>query len=1045
MPKLVFRVTGIPLWATASDIKDVLLLGEEVKIERMTITPSCYGDGTQTAIVQFEPCPPKYLEKVVSGSLQDRQRSMYGSDINIDKNFYGLTQLYRIEDEAKIAADIVAVTGLAGHAFGSWRGKGDLGRMWLQDFFSEDLPNCRTMIYGHNSGLLDNGIHQIKDYNQQFIWELTRVRSSILNEGKIRPIILIGHSFGGIIITQSLVKCKDLSGSNDAADDIFKSTYATAFFGTPHRGLFVDDILSMAHEMEEERIELVQSIGGGEVLRDELETFIGLAPGLKILSFYEQMKTKRLKKANGSYSRAGEYFIPVSRESALLDLNQDIETSIPVDADHTNMVKFNAKGDAAYRAIIFQLKLFLEQLRKKESTLGNGNMLHQRSMHALVNDILPELNLGVPKQFTRHRTIPHSVSPQFTGRDDILERLKDYFFPLNPPDSDQRLVFVLHGMGGSGKSQISLEFIRKYGSRFWGIFWIDASTPEMTEQSFCDIAREFRLEECTPKAAKLYLANCKKENQWLLVIDNADDPDIDLGGFFPRGDMGNILVTTRNPECRSFCSENGYFEVDAMNPEDAVKLLLRITKLDGPSYDFNKPLATKIVQAVGCLALAITHAGAFIENGSTMDTYLEHLRESPKELFGIRFAQGSGVYKRRTVFTTWELSFNSLKDPSASHILQIFAFFHYDRIPKDIFRHASKSHRTEELPQSLSRLLIQRPDGTWNSLNFEASIRNLLSFSLVKQDTYREKIIYSIHPLVHTWCRERLEYSDQASFRKLASTLLESSVDEIPDEVTLIQWIPHIVSCKRTIPGLALFIQPACFFDVYSAAGRWKEAEEVAIETMNNYKKELGDEHSSALKSMSNLASTYWDQGKWKEAEALQVVALEVRKRVLGEEHPSTLTSMGNLALTYSDQGKWKEAEALQVVALEVSKRVLGEEHPDTLKSMSNLALTYSDQGKWKEAEALQVVALEVRKRVLGEEHPSTLTSMGNLALTYSDQGKWKEAEALQVVALEVRKRVLGEEHPDTLLAEENLVAFREEAAEAELQRRKRKHGDISV
>ncbi|RPB13991.1 hypothetical protein P167DRAFT_89646, partial [Morchella conica CCBAS932] len=543
----------------------------------------------------------------------------------------------------------------------------------------------------------------------------------------------------------------------------------------------------------------------------------------------------------GCFSRTGQYVMAVSRESALLNLAPDIETSIPVDSDHTNLVKFNTKGDAAYREIKSRLGLFLEQYYKKSGENNNINKIHGRPTHSLVSDIPPELNAS--KQPTRHRTIPHSASPIFTGRDDILEYLKNYFFPSDPPDSDQRLVFVLHGMGGSGKTQISLEFIRKYGSRFWGIFWIDASTPEMTEQSFCDIAREFHLDECTSKAAKLYLANCKKENQWLLVIDNADDPDIDLEGFFPREDMGNILVTTRNAECRSFFSENGYFEVDAMDPEDAVKLLLKITKLDGPSCDSKKPLATKIVQELGCLALAITHAGAFIANGSTMDTYLEHLRENPKDLFNIRFAQGSGAYKR-TVFTTWELSFDSLKDPSASQILQIFAFFHYDRIPKDIFRHASGSRQTEELPQSLSRLLIRRPGGTWNSLDFEASIRNLLSFSLIKQDTYREKVIYSIHPLVHTWCRERLEHSDQASFRKLASTLLERSVDGITDRdrASLIPLLPHIESCKRTVPGLALFIQPSCFWSVYHAAGKWKEAEEITIEMLNNNKK-LGEEH----------------------------------------------------------------------------------------------------------------------------------------------------------------------------------------------------------
>lgn len=93
---------------------------------------------------------------------------------------------------------------------------------------------------------------------------------------------------------KSLVKCKELSGSDAAAGDIFKSTFATAFFGTPHRGLFVDDILKMAGKMEKERIELVRSICEDN-LRDELKKFIRLAPGLKILSFYEQMKGKGLE------------------------------------------------------------------------------------------------------------------------------------------------------------------------------------------------------------------------------------------------------------------------------------------------------------------------------------------------------------------------------------------------------------------------------------------------------------------------------------------------------------------------------------------------------------------------------------------------------------------------------------------------------------------------------------------------------------------------------------------------------------------------------
>ena len=64
---------------------------------------------------------------------------------------------------------------------------------------------------------------------------------------------------------------------------------------------------------------------------------------------------------------------------------------------------------------------------------------------------------------------------------------------------------------------------------------------------------------------------------------------------------------------------------------------------------------------------------------------------------------------------------------------------------------------------------------------------------------------------------------------------------------------------------------------------------------------------------------------------------METRKRVLGAEHPSTLTSMTNLASTYWNQGRWTEAEELQVQVMETIKRVLGAEHPSTLTSMANL------------------------------------------------------------------------------------------------------------
>jgi Holliday junction resolvasome RuvABC ATP-dependent DNA helicase subunit len=52
----------------------------------------------------------------------------------------------------------------------------------------------------------------------------------------------------------------------------------------------------------------------------------------------------------------------------------------------------------------------------------------------------------------------------FTGREDILERLKDHFAPQDEGDGCRKS-FLLYGMGGIGKTQICLKFVEEMAGR----------------------------------------------------------------------------------------------------------------------------------------------------------------------------------------------------------------------------------------------------------------------------------------------------------------------------------------------------------------------------------------------------------------------------------------------------------------------------------------------------------------------------------------------------------------------------------------------------
>ncbi|KAF8541138.1 hypothetical protein BDD12DRAFT_791145, partial [Trichophaea hybrida] len=105
--------------------------------------------------------------------------------------------------------------------------------MWLQDFLPQDIKNIRIMTYGYNTNLFGTnaGHYKILDHQRDLIEQLDSARSS--PEEKIRPIIFLGHSFGGILILSTLLQSRNQS----LYKHVLEATCGLVFFGVPHHGL----------------------------------------------------------------------------------------------------------------------------------------------------------------------------------------------------------------------------------------------------------------------------------------------------------------------------------------------------------------------------------------------------------------------------------------------------------------------------------------------------------------------------------------------------------------------------------------------------------------------------------------------------------------------------------------------------------------------------------------------------------------------------------------------------------------------------------------
>ena len=192
-------------------------------------------------------------------------------------------------------------------------------------------------------------------------------------------------------------------------------------------------------------------------------------------------------------------------------------------------------------------------------------------------------------------------------------------------------------------SQISITF------SFSSVFWIDASSVGTITQALkgiCNLpAAQSSGLDGSPESALCWIG-LLKEN-YVIIFDNADSlSPAELEAYLPPGRGRNILITSRNFTMRNLTSPENSLEVTEMEENDAIELLLKASCLDPSSMKFQAE-ASKIVNELFCLPLAIDQAGAYIASGATtIGSYLAKYFEHRKMLLSHSEFSGASKYSR---------------------------------------------------------------------------------------------------------------------------------------------------------------------------------------------------------------------------------------------------------------------------------------------------------------------------------------------------------------------------------------------------------------
>ncbi|KAI9855814.1 MAG: hypothetical protein M1813_009623 [Trichoglossum hirsutum] len=233
---------------------------------------------------------------------------------------------------------------------------------WPEDFLPSDCPSARILTWGYDSKvtkLFSGPANQnsFLGHAQNLLLDLDYDR----RHHSTRPLIFVAHSLGGIIVKEVLRRSRG-SEFDPALQNIYNSTIAVIFLGTPHRGsqiapwgIIAKHIVAAVGFDTNARIlrDLDMVSSALEFSKEEFSKILKLGT-FQVCTFQEALGMKGMRGLNGKV---------VDEFSSSLD--DASERKATINANHMAMCQFSNKDDDGYRKVSREICRAVYRYRQK--------------------------------------------------------------------------------------------------------------------------------------------------------------------------------------------------------------------------------------------------------------------------------------------------------------------------------------------------------------------------------------------------------------------------------------------------------------------------------------------------------------------------------------------------------------------------------------------------------------------------------------------------------------------------------------------------------
>nr|WP_019069815.1 FxSxx-COOH system tetratricopeptide repeat protein [Streptomyces hokutonensis] len=609
---------------------------------------------------------------------------------------------------------------------------------------------------------------------------------------------------------------------------------------------------------------------------------------------------------------------------------------------------------------------------------------------------------------------------RFTGRDAELEQIRE-LLTARPADGAVASRVVLHGVSGTGKTQIAAEYTHRFGNDYDVVWWIDATHRANARERLAALASRLGLtvgERIGERIRAVHEAVRHDEHaRWLLVFDGAEDAS-QLTDLLPERN-GHVLLTSTTRDWPAMPGV-GIIDIRPFTRVESVAYVRRRAPRITPQE------ADSLAATVHDLPLLLAQTAAWLgANDVPVAEYLRRLDDTPGS------AREQTEYPQRFP-EAWTTTLDSLREqhPEASQLLSLLAFFSPNEIPVRLLTEV----RYGDLPESLDKLVH-------DSRAWHLALRRLSEYTAVRLD-YEQDLAENpaveqvrMHRLYHRFLRENLSPQDQQSYADTVCQVLVGADPRRPTDTR--DWeryallIPHLEaagafdSTRTPVQELVL----NCI-EYLRVRGEYRTALRLCDDVLAHWRERLDPTHGALLSLHHKLGHLRRQDGRYAEAEELGRSVVGRLAAVRPDGHPELLRAKDGLGSTLLALGRFGEARSLFAEAAEHFAEQFGTEAPQTLASRHNLGLALMLLGQYTEAREIHRDVLQIRQRRLRSRHYLTLHSGTVYARLIRLLGDYPEAVSRLEQIVRTLRQISDENHPQFIMAEHQLGLSRRRAGD---------------